>query len=121
MGIDWRTRLESCRNAIESLEHAENEVGRAYRLEDPILLMQAERDWNERRVEVMKRIRDTFAALEDAHALSVEILERKMDEWRPKPLPVVYVARPMTRDMIIIAALSLGIGWFSFFIVMALT
>lgn len=117
MGATWHERLESCRNAVEALEYAEDEVGRQYRLEDRIGLMQAERDWNERRVEAVRRIRDTFAALELAHELTIEQMEvhlpelKKLRESLSKPpvppIQLVRVPRPLDWE-IIIAIIAVG-------------
>ena len=111
MGATWHERLESCRNAVEALEYAENEVGRQYRLEDRIGLMQAERDWNECRVEAVKRIRDTFAALELAHELTLSQMEARLPELKKlreelskpqiQPAQVFHVPRPLHWELII--------------------
>lgn len=85
--MDWKTRLESCRNAVEALEHAETDVDRAFAREDRVGLLVAEREWNERRLEAMKRIRETFVALEDSHAITADLLETKLRELRPEYRP----------------------------------
>lgn len=109
MGLSWHDRFEELRRVIAAVDYHEEALRAAHVADDPVGVMEAEREWNEYRALASRLLREAFDALETARDCTAAELVERLRDIDPASIPVVRVPRSFAWELVIAIALGFAV------------
>ena len=106
MGTSWHDRFEELRRVMSAVEYHEEALRAAHVADDPVGVMEAEREWNAYRALASRLLREAFEALETARDCTAAELVERLRDIHPELVPVVRVPRSLAWELVIAIALG---------------